>query len=54
MEKVEGMLRGLKLMEAERMGLKVGQCSLLVEKVKFEQAVGKLLAGKPGRRSRMR
>jgi hypothetical protein len=47
MEKVEGMLRGLKLTEAERTGLKVGQCSLLVEKVKFEQAVGKLLAGKP-------
>jgi hypothetical protein len=47
MEKVDGMMRGLKLTEAERSGLKVGQCSLPGEKVKFEQAVGKLLAGKP-------
>jgi hypothetical protein len=46
MDRVEGMMRGLKLSEAERRGVKVEQGSRSVGSKKNEQAVGKLLAGK--------
>ncbi|KAM0838851.1 hypothetical protein ACQ4PT_060704 [Festuca glaucescens] len=50
MDRVEGLMRGLKLSEAERKGVKIGGAGGDLEKqgaVKVLQAVGKVLAQKP-------
>jgi hypothetical protein len=44
MERVEGMMRGMRLSEAEATVVKIDQSSVAKGKAKEEQAVGKLLA----------
>jgi hypothetical protein len=47
MEGVEGMMRGLRLSEAERRGIKIGRREEGRDGVNLIQAIGKLLADKP-------